>query len=175
MTDLGARADRPRQNQRPRHLRWLGAEPDGHCGGDRRHVPGARAGCGFAIEAMKFIAPIYLRDLISVYAEVERVGADVDGRQCSLRPRCCETEGHRRVVHLRGAGRGQSPAVPSIRPRPHCRPGFGRRARRGRGAEVSSCAGSSAPIAGGSTSSGRLSPLRPRAGIRPALHRLRRG
>jgi acyl-CoA thioesterase YciA len=27
-----------------------------------------------AIEAMKFIAPIHLRDLISVYAEVERVG-----------------------------------------------------------------------------------------------------
>ena len=27
-----------------------------------------------AIEAMEFIAPIHLRDLISVYAEVERVG-----------------------------------------------------------------------------------------------------
>jgi acyl-CoA thioesterase YciA len=27
-----------------------------------------------AIEAMKFIAPIHIRDLISVYAEVERVG-----------------------------------------------------------------------------------------------------
>src|SRR3954452_8346257 len=27
-----------------------------------------------AIEAMKFIAPIHLRDLISVYADVERVG-----------------------------------------------------------------------------------------------------
>ena len=27
-----------------------------------------------AIEAMKFIAPIHLRDVISVYAEVERVG-----------------------------------------------------------------------------------------------------
>jgi acyl-CoA thioesterase YciA len=27
-----------------------------------------------AIEAMKFLAPIHLRDLISVYAEVERVG-----------------------------------------------------------------------------------------------------
>src|SRR3954467_13806131 len=27
-----------------------------------------------AIEAMKFIAPIHLRDLISVYAQVERVG-----------------------------------------------------------------------------------------------------
>ena len=27
-----------------------------------------------AIEAMKFIAPILLRDLISVYAEVERIG-----------------------------------------------------------------------------------------------------
>src|SRR4051812_2850560 len=27
-----------------------------------------------AIEAMKFIAPIHLRDLISVYAEVERIG-----------------------------------------------------------------------------------------------------
>jgi len=27
-----------------------------------------------AIEAMKFISPIHLRDLISVYAEVERVG-----------------------------------------------------------------------------------------------------
>ncbi|MFL6752421.1 MAG: acyl-CoA thioesterase [Sphingomicrobium sp.] len=27
-----------------------------------------------AIEAMKFITPIHLRDLISVYAEVERVG-----------------------------------------------------------------------------------------------------
>src|SRR3954449_9611750 len=27
-----------------------------------------------AIEAMKFIAPIHLRDLISVYAEIERVG-----------------------------------------------------------------------------------------------------
>jgi acyl-CoA thioesterase YciA len=27
-----------------------------------------------AIEAMKFIAPIHLRDLISVFAEVERVG-----------------------------------------------------------------------------------------------------
>ena len=27
-----------------------------------------------AIEAMKFIAPIQLRDLVSVYAEVERVG-----------------------------------------------------------------------------------------------------
>ena len=27
-----------------------------------------------AIEAMKFIAPIHLRDLISVYAEVERTG-----------------------------------------------------------------------------------------------------
>ena len=27
-----------------------------------------------AIEAMKFIAPIHLRDLISVYAHVERVG-----------------------------------------------------------------------------------------------------
>jgi acyl-CoA thioesterase YciA len=27
-----------------------------------------------AIEAMKFIAPVHLRDLISVYAQVERVG-----------------------------------------------------------------------------------------------------
>ena len=27
-----------------------------------------------AIEAMKFIAPIHLRDLVSVYAEIERVG-----------------------------------------------------------------------------------------------------
>jgi acyl-CoA thioesterase YciA len=27
-----------------------------------------------AVEAMKFIAPIHLRDLISVYAQVERVG-----------------------------------------------------------------------------------------------------
>ena len=27
-----------------------------------------------AIEAMKFISPIHLRDLVSVYAEVERVG-----------------------------------------------------------------------------------------------------
>ena len=27
-----------------------------------------------AIEAMKFIAPIHVRDLISVYAEIERVG-----------------------------------------------------------------------------------------------------
>src|SRR5215211_4046522 len=27
-----------------------------------------------AIEAMKFLAPIHLRDLISVYAEIERVG-----------------------------------------------------------------------------------------------------
>ena len=27
-----------------------------------------------AIEAMKFIAPVHLRDLVSVFAEVERVG-----------------------------------------------------------------------------------------------------
>src|SRR6185436_12015 len=32
-----------------------------------------------AIEAMKFIAPIHLRDLISVYAHVERVGRTAMG------------------------------------------------------------------------------------------------
>ena len=31
-------------------------------------------GIGSAFEAMEFIAPIHLRDLISVYAQVERVG-----------------------------------------------------------------------------------------------------
>ena len=36
----------------------------------RSHGPVAT----IAIEAMKFIAPIHLRDLISVYAHVERVG-----------------------------------------------------------------------------------------------------
>ena len=36
----------------------------------RAHGPVAT----IAIEAMKFIAPIHLRDLISVYAQVERVG-----------------------------------------------------------------------------------------------------
>ena len=42
----------------------------------RAHGPVAT----IAIEAMKFIAPIHLRDLISVYAHVERVGRHVDGR-----------------------------------------------------------------------------------------------
>jgi len=40
-------------------------------------VAGRRAGgpvATVAIEAMEFIAPIHLRDVISVYAEIERVG-----------------------------------------------------------------------------------------------------
>ena len=67
-----ARAER-HQRQRP-HLRRLGLEPDGHRGGNRRVAPGAGPVATVAIEAMEFIAPIHLRDLISVYAEVERVG-----------------------------------------------------------------------------------------------------
>src|SRR4051794_31376741 len=42
-----------------------------------RFVPSRRAGgsvATVAIEAMECIAPIHLRDLISVYAQVERVG-----------------------------------------------------------------------------------------------------
>src|SRR5205823_4298804 len=35
-----------------------------------------------AIEAMKFLAPIHLRDLISVYAEVERLGRTTARQKC---------------------------------------------------------------------------------------------
>src|SRR5689334_17118834 len=40
-----------------------------------------------AIEAMKFIAPIHLRDLISVYAQVERVGRTPMGVRSAVVPR----------------------------------------------------------------------------------------
>ena len=68
--DAGARRH---QRQRP-YLRRLGVEPDGHRRGHRRLAPAEGPVATVAIEAMEFIAPIHLRDLISVYAHVERVG-----------------------------------------------------------------------------------------------------
>ena len=52
---------------------WVLSQMDiaaGIVASQRSHGPVAT----IAIEAMKFIAPIHLRDLISVYAHVERVG-----------------------------------------------------------------------------------------------------
>ena len=61
-----------------------------------------------AIEAMKFLAPIHLRDVISVYANVERVGrtsmAGQDRGHRPARPRRDRGQGDRRRVHLRRAG-----------------------------------------------------------------------
>jgi acyl-CoA thioesterase YciA len=52
---------------------WVLSQMDiaaGIVASQRSHGPVAT----IAIEAMKFIAPIHLRDLISVYAHVERIG-----------------------------------------------------------------------------------------------------
>ena len=63
-----------------------------------------------AIDKMEFLAPIHLRDLISVYASVERVGRT----SMAIRIEVIATrdrgdggrEGDRGGVHLRRAGRG---------------------------------------------------------------------
>ena len=58
-----------------------------------------------AIEAMEFIAPILLRDLVSVYARVERIGRTSIAIRIEVvatpRPRHARGQGHRRPVHLR--------------------------------------------------------------------------
>ena len=134
-----------------------------------------------AIEAMKFIAPIHLRDLISVYAEVERVGRTSMGVRIEVdrasRPRRDRGQGHRRTVHLRRAGRGPSSAAgrsarrlrPPARSRLRLRRGA-RRAVRRRGAARLFLGrlvrASSRPIAGGSTSNGMVSPPLTRAARR---------
>ncbi len=102
-----------------------------------------------AIEAMKFIAPIHLRDLISVYADVERVGRTSMGVRIEVVAHrdlgATEVKVTEGSVHLRGAGREQPSASsrPGLSSRRHflvaCRAGgaFAVR-RRGRGAAVSS-------------------------------------
>ena len=68
-----------------------------------------------AIERMEFIAPIHLRDVISVFAEVERVGRTSMAIRIEViatpRPRRDRHQGYRRPVHLRRARR-TAPAAP---------------------------------------------------------------
>ncbi len=191
MTDLErapdpARHPGPERHQRQRpYLRRLGAEPDGHRRGHRRLAPRQGPVATVAIEAMEFIAPIHLRDLISVYAEVERVGRTSMGVRIEViatrdlgATEVKVTEGlftfvaldantgrgrsisrGRRSGQLRRSGRGGDLVVVAW-------PARGVRVRRrglGAGSSSSSIAmvvGPSAPIAGGSTSSGRLSSRR---------------
>ena len=67
-----------------------------------------------AIEAMEFIAPIHIRDLISVYATVERVGRTSMGVRIEVVAERDlgndRSEGHRRAIHVRRAGRQQPSA-----------------------------------------------------------------
>ena len=63
---------------------------------------------------MEFIAPIHIRDLISVYATVERVGRTSMGVRIEVvaeRDLGTTSEGHRRAVHIRRARRQQPSAA----------------------------------------------------------------
>ncbi|CAA9530065.1 MAG: cytosolic long-chain acyl-CoA thioester hydrolase family protein, partial [uncultured Sphingomonas sp.] len=97
---------RPKRHQRQRpHLRWLGPQPDGHCGGHRRLPPGQWIGrdCGDRTDGVYRTDRIARSDF-----RLRRGGAgrphlhgDPDRSGRPPRPRAAAGQGDRRIVHLR--------------------------------------------------------------------------
>ena len=118
-----------------------------------------------AIEAMKFIAPIHLRDLISVYAEVERVGRTSMGVRIEVVAHrdlgATEVKVTEGSVHLRRARREQ-PSAAVDRPRLKRPARSRRRLRRARRAGAAARRGAALLVASPARLIARRSPAEAR-------------